>query len=128
MSTVPESQEILVESFKQDEREMVSRIASPFNNFVLQMIQSINQSLTINENMLGETRTFDFTTSSPTKTFKYNGNGTPRHMIISNISAKPETALTPYWSQDGKGNITVEIIGTLTASVKYNITFIILGG
>ena len=128
MSSVPESQEILVEEFKKEDQEVAGKIASSFNDFTVQMIQAINQSLTIDENMLGETRTFTFTSTSLEKTFKYNGNGTPRHMVISRIDNEPGSPLTPYWSQDGKGNITVKIIGTLAVSTDYNITFIILAG
>lgn len=128
MSVVPESQEILVENFKKEDREVAGLIAGSFNTFNLQMIQAINQSLTVDENMLGETRTFTFNSTSLEKTFKYNGNGTPRHMVISRTDKEPGSALTPYWSQDGKGNITVKIIGTLTVDIDYNITFIILGG
>jgi len=149
MSVVPESQEILVENFKKEDQEVAGLIARSFNTFNIQMIQAINQSLTVDENMLGETRTFTFTSTSLEKTFKYNGNGTPRHMIISAVDKEPLAAITPYWSQDGKGNITVKIVGgyteitqdiltpfsvtatqtsALAPDTKYNITFIILGG
>jgi hypothetical protein len=128
MSVVPESIEIMVETFKKEDQEAASLIAGPFNTFVLQMIQSINQSLTINENMLGETRTFKFNSTSLETTFKYNGKGMPKHMVISYVDKEPETAIMPYWSQDGKGNITVKILGTLTVDIDYNITFIILAG
>jgi hypothetical protein len=154
MSVVPESQEILVENFKKEDQEAASLIARSFNTFNIQMIQAINQSLTVDENMLGETRTFTFTSTSLETTFKYNGNGIPRHMKITGVDKEPLAAIFPYWSQDGKGNITVKIIGgystitqngetpaegdpyevfitqtsALAPDTKYNITFIILGG
>ena len=128
MATVPEQQEIQIDLFPQDEQETVSKIAGPFNDFASQMIEAINQQLTIDENMRGATKTLEFTSVNISKTFKYNGLGFPRHLIISNIDKEPPGVIMPYWSYDGKGNITVKIIGSLTASVKYNITFIILAG
>lgn len=128
MSTVPEAQEIIVENFKKEDQDAASKIAASFNDFTIQMIQAVNQSLTVDENMLGETRTFAFDENSLEKTFKYNGNGTPRHLVISRVDKEPGSAIFPYWSQDGKGNVTVKILGTLTPGIKYNITFIILAG
>jgi len=153
MSTVPEAQEIIVENFKKEDQDSASKIAASFNDFTIQMIQAVNQSLTIDENMLGETRTFTFTSTSLEKTFKYNGNGVPRHLQISRVNKEPLAAIFPYWSQDGKGNITVKIVGGYTTMVqnpsthptdpykvtltqtsalapdtKYDITFTILAG
>ena len=128
MSQVPETQEIRVELFPEKDQETVSLIAGPFNDFTIQMTEAVNQSLTIDENMRGATKTLTFNTNNITKTFKYSGKGTPRHLFISNIDNEPSAVIMPHWTQDGKGNITVKIIGTLDANVDYNITFIILAG
>ena len=126
MAVVPESQEIVVEEFKSEDQDMAGRIAGPFNDLSLQLIQVLNKALTIDENMRGETRTFTFNTDTLEKTFKYNGAGTPTTLFIGDISAEPTTAIMPFWSHDGKGNVTVKLIGTLAINTDYNVTFIIL--
>ena len=128
MAQVPETQEIRVELFPEKEQESAGLIAGPFNEFAIQMTEVVNQSLTIDENMRGATKTLTFNQNNVSKTFKYTGKGTPRHLFISNINVEPTSVLMPYWTQDGKGNITVKIIGTLAANTDYNITFIILAG
>lgn len=126
MATVPASQSIKPEDFKSEDQEMVGQIAQPFNSFTEQMVETINNDLTFGENFRGETRTFTFTSDSDEVTFRYNGKGVPAHIWITRVSNIPGSALMPYWSQDGKGNITVKIIGMLTADIDYNITFIIV--
>ena len=127
MATVPEIQELKPEDFEKEDRELVTRLAQPFNDFNSQIVQCLNKSLTFGENFRGEVRSFVFKSGETTKTFRYNSSGTPSSLFIAGISAAPSTAIFPYWTQDGKGSVTVQIIGTLP-SQDVTITFVILAG
>jgi hypothetical protein len=91
-----------------------------------QATNAMNQNLTFGENFRGEVKQFEFSQTSKVKTFKYSVAGRPAHVMVTKLSKEPQTAITPYWDHDGKGNVTVTMIGDLNASGNTTITFIII--
>jgi hypothetical protein len=126
MATVPEQQSIKPSDYPQDIQKSVERLASPLNTFMSQAINAMNQNLTFGENFRGEVKQFAFTQANKVKTFKYSGSGRPTHVMITKLSKVPQTAITPYWDHDGKGNVTVTLIGDLNASGNTTVTLIII--
>jgi len=126
MATVPEQQSIKPSDYPQDIQKSVERLASPLNAFMSQSINAMNQNLTFGENFRGEVKQFEFSQTSKVKTFKYSAAGRPSHVTITKLSKVPQTAITPYWEHDGKGNVTVTIVGDLNASGNTTITFIVI--
>ena len=126
MATVPEQQSIKPSDYPNDIQESIQRLSSPINTFMSQANNALNQNLTFGENFRGEVKQFEFSQTDKSKTFKYSGSETPSHVMITKLSKEPQTAVTPFWNHDGKGNVTVTIIGDLKASGNTTITFIVI--
>jgi len=126
MANVPEQQNIQAADYPDDIQESIERLASPLNTFMSQANNALNQNLTFGQNFRGEVKSFSFSDTDKTKTFKYSGSGTPAHVQITKLSAIPQTAITPYWQHDGKGNVTVTLIGDLNTDGTTTVTFIVI--
>jgi hypothetical protein len=116
MANVPEQQSINSSDYKKEDQETVSRMSGVINDFITQAISALNKNLTFGENFRSYTTELPFSQTSKTLTYKYQGSGTPSHVFITKLSLQPQTAVTPYWTHDGKGNITVTLIGDLSTA------------
>lgn len=132
MAQVPEAPQINPETFKKEEKDMVSMISGPITDYAELINEGLNQNLTFEENFRGEVRTLEFAKGETTKKFKYNGKGTPIGMwVVNQRNMTDSTVLNtavvqPQWVWDGKGNINITKMLGLTADYKYNITIIIV--
>jgi hypothetical protein len=126
LANVPELQSLKASDFPEDFQESAARIAAPFNAFTSQANNALNQNLTFGQNFRGEVKSFDFTQTSKEITFKYSGAGTPSHILVTKLSALPQTAITPYWINDGRGNVTVTLVGDLNASDTTTVTLLVI--
>ncbi len=133
MANVPEAQQIVAEEFKEDDQELASKIAAPFNSYTEQLNEILNQNLTFADNMRGVVKTMTLVGGEELK-FKYGRDDKPIGMwLVSarNLSS-PGTTLSaaPFleWEYDGKGNITIKSTPGLTTDESYQVTFIIISG
>ena len=124
MANVPEQQSINSSDYKKEDQETVGRMAGVINDFITQAISAFNKNLTFGENFRSHITQLPFDQSSKTLTYKYQGSGTPSHLFITKLSQQPQTAITPYWVYDGKGSITVTILGDLHASATTTVTLL----
>ena len=134
MAKPPELTQIRPEDFKQEDREMAQTLAGVLNNFILQITQLLNQSLTFTDNFSSEVREFTID-GADSLTFKLNTVETPKGVILLQYrnTTTPTEVLTaavgvPQWSTDGRGNITVEAIPGLTNGNNYAITLLVISG
>jgi len=135
MSKPPELTQIRPEDFKQDDREMAGILAGVLNNFILQITQLLNQSLTFSDNFSSEVRDFNHKIADSELTFKLNTVKTPRGVILLQFrnlddpTVLEATAVsTPQWEHDGKGNVTINPILGLTTDTTYAITVLVISG
>lgn len=124
MANIPEQQSINAADYKKEDQETVSRIGGVVNDFITQAISALNKNLTFGENFRSHTTSLPFDQSNKTLTYKYQGSGTPANVFITKLSLQPQTAITPYWVFDGKGNITITIIGDLSTLGSTTVTIL----
>ena len=124
MGTIPEQQSINANDYKKEDQETVGRMAGVINDFITQAVSALNKNLTFGENFRSYTTELPFSQTSKTVTYQYRGTGAPAHVFITKFSLQPQTAITPYWTQDGKGNITVTVIGDLSTDGPTTLTLL----
>lgn len=133
MANVPEKQQIVPEDFKREEQEVASKIADPFNTYVEQLNEILDQGLTFADNLRADIRSIEVTGGSPI-TFSYSQQAKPVGLWIvsySNLTTPTEvltTAVQAQWTYDGRGNITLNNLTGLTGGDKYNVTLIAISG
>lgn len=133
MAIPPEVVQINPDDVAKDEKKVVEYLAGILNNFLLESTNSLNKQLTFGDNFRGEVRSLTVVGGEDI-TFKYNGSGVPRGLILSsyrNLTNESEVLTNPVgipqWIYDGRNSITVRAIPNLTVGNNYLITFIILG-
>ena len=118
----------------------IGNVFGPLNTFCEQTVQVLNKNVVIGENVQGMKYTTSFTTLStyPTTftpiTFQYSSGGQPNCCMIGQISRADGTVITTpamvtSWYLNintSPYTVTINYISGLTASVKYNITFIVI--
>lgn len=134
MSKPPELFQISPEDFDKEDRKVGAVMAGLLNNFLLQVIQLLNQSLTFADNFSAEIKTITIE-GGESLTFKLQTVKSPLGVTLQkfqNLSTESEVVATavstPQWSFDGKGNITIEAIPGLTNADTYLVTFLIISG
>jgi hypothetical protein len=133
MANIPERQQIVPEDFKKDDQETAAQIADPFNTYVEQLNEILNQNLTFSDNFRGQVKTLDIIAGQPIS-FKYAKTAKPIGLWIMNYSnlTDPTEVLTVavqiQWSFDGQGNISIDNVTGLTATETYRLTFIAISG
>jgi hypothetical protein len=133
MAGVPESQQIIPELFKQEDQDIAKKIAEPFNTYVEQLNEILNNNLTFTDNMLGSVKTFNLKGESSVA-FKYDYEQKPIGLWViayNNLDTPTEvltTGVTAQWTYDGKGTITVQRFSGLTTGQTYKVTFIAISG
>ena len=124
------SQKFSVEQF-QDQKDWISKLFAPLNNFIAQVYVGFNNQLSVADNLymefksitvLNETANFPFR-------FKTKFNKYPEMVVVG--SCLSDTGLMPSvhpqieWSFDNQNVIITSITG-LTASTKYTIKLLII--
>lgn len=118
----------------------VGQIFGPLNVFCEQTVQTLNKNLVIGENVQGMKYSVSFTTLSTYATqftpitFQYTGGGQPNCCMIGNIVradgaviTTPATITNWYLNiNTSPYTVTINYIAGLTASTKYNVTFVVL--
>lgn len=134
MASSPESVQINAEEYDKEGKKVASRLAGTLNNWLLTVSDIFNKRLTFGENFSGDSPTVRVQAETA-YTFKYRGPGVPRLLLIGNIQnvtlpgeIRTAAVSLPQWSQDGRGNITIQPIPGLTSGHKYDITLIITTG
>ncbi len=134
MSKPPELFQIRPEDFDPKDRRVGAVISQLLNNFLLQIIQLLNQSLTFTDNFSAEIKTLSIKGGEEV-TFKLHQVKTPVGVTLQNFRNTSSTAevLTipvsvPQWAYDGKGNVTIQAVPGLTNGDFYNLTFLIISG
>lgn len=131
MAQVPEAPQINPEAFPKDQQELVSKLAGPINQYAELLNEVLNQNLTFGDNFKGEVKTLTFAAGETTKKFRFT-KGVPIGLWVINQRnlTSPATLNTnvvqAQWEWDGKNNIEIKSILGLSASYKYDITFIIV--
>ena len=131
MAQVPEAPQINPEAFPKDERKLVSKLTGPINDYAELVNEALNQNLTFDDNFRGEVKVVRFSEGETTKKFKFD-KGTPLGLWvvdqrnISDGSVLNTAVVQAQWKWDGKDNIEIKSIVGLTATYKYDITFIIV--
>lgn len=133
MARVPESQQIIAETFKKEEQELVQKIADPFNTYTEQLNGILTNNLTFTDNFLGSVKSFQLQ-GEQSIAFKYDFTEKPIGLWIvafSNLSDTSEvltSGVSAQWLYDGKGTITINRIAGLTTGKTYLVTLIIISG
>lgn len=118
----------------------IDNVLTPLNSFCEQTVQALNKNLVIGENVQGMKYTAEFTTLSTYATtfspitYRYTGGGRPNCCMIGQISKTDGTLITtPASITDWYLNVntspytvTINYIGGLSPSTKYNITLVVL--
>lgn len=127
MGNVPEEVQIISEDFPPEDQKMVDQMAGPINNYILQL----NSILAGQASITAEFKTYKVSgsesltiSSSITQPFGVQLVG------WSNLS-NPKDILTVapavQWVANGKGGITLDFIGLVSADT-YNVNIIIFTG
>lgn len=134
MAVSPESVQINAEEYEKDDKRVAGRLANTLNNWLLTVSDIFNKKFTFSENFSGDTPTVRVTGGQPI-TFKYGGPGRPRVLLVGKFTnvTNPSEVLSnpvslPQWSDDGRGNITIQAISGFTADNKYDIVLTITTG
>ena len=119
----------------------INNILAPLNVFCEGTVQNLNKNLTIGDNVQGQKYSTSFTTTANYATgdftpisFAYSSNGQPNCLMIGSLTRNDGTTiLTPVsvtsWSSNinvSPIQITVNYIAGLTASIRYNVNFVVL--
>lgn len=134
MAKPPESQQIVVETFKAEEQDLAKKVAGPFNTYTAQLNEILNNNLTFTDNFLGSIKTFILVKGEQSISFKYEHTEKPVGLWVvgysnrSNTSEVLAAAVSAQWSYDGKGTITVDRFGGLTSGDSYSVTLIVISG
>lgn len=94
MADIPERRTINPEDFKDEEQEMVSKIAPVINDYTEQMNNAISQNLTISQNFLGELKTITFQAGLTSKTFRYGIESAPAALFVGRVRNLRSSAVT----------------------------------
>lgn len=135
MAKPPELTQIRPEDFKQDDREMAGILAGVLNDFILQITQLLNQSLTFADNFSSEIKTLSHEIADSALTFKLNTVTTPTGVLLLRFrdltdpkNIESSAVSTPQWDYDGRGNITIQPIQGLTSGHNYSIVLLVISG
>lgn len=133
MAKPPEFREIVPQEFKEDEQELVGKIAEPYNDLVRQTISALNKNLTFGENIDSQIAVHQHI-GGQSSTFQYNRSKPPVGMWIIDIrnQSTPNETLTsapfPQWDVNEKNQIVINNVTGLTVDNVYQITFLIITG
>jgi len=116
----------------------IGQVFNPLNVFCEQTVQTLNKNLTIGQNVQGQKFSTSVTTDGSSAfnpvTFQYTGGGQPNCCFIGQILRADGTLITSpmsitSWFLNINTNpytVTINYIAGLSASTKYNITFVVL--
>ena len=139
MAQLPEFKRVLREDLPDAEGEWVDRLLSPVNSFNEQVYSSLNNGLTLGDNVVGQIEVKTFKTS-PTyisnKAFTpieidWKYKVPPRAVMIGAMRASDSDAiitnpLSLDWRLTGPGKISIRFIVGLKNGTKYDASFIVL--
>ena len=120
------SKRLVVEDYKVESRELVTRLGQTLNTFLDQTSTALSSQLTLADNLKSQRFTTVLPVASSTTSFSYTLNERPTEVRIGQITRVDGTAITAAfsltWSYDG-AKIAVVLQG-LDAGKAHNITII----
>lgn len=139
MAQLPELKRILREDLSDAEGEWVDRLLSPVNSFNEQVYSSLNNGLTIGDNVVGQIMVKTFKTPATyiqNKAFspieiEWKYKTPPRAVLIGAMRATDRddiitNPLSLDWRLTGPGKIVIRFIVGLKNATKYEASFVIL--
>ena len=131
MSLLDNVKRIIVEEFKQEDRDMASRLAQNWNFFAEQVVNTVNGNLDY-DNLNRDLKEIDVTVNTsgiPNQTTKFSAKiGAIDTLIINarnltNSATYPESSPFISFTPNGQGLYTINKINGLQANNKYRLTF-----
>lgn len=119
----------------------MTNVLTPLNLFCETTVSSLNKNLTIGTNVQGQKFSTSFVTPTdymaggfPTVQFAYTGGGQPNCLLLGSIAKADGTQLLSAVSindwflniNTSPFQVTVNYIAGLSASTKYNVTFLVI--
>jgi len=124
------SQKFSVEQF-QDQKDWISKLFAPLNNFISQVYTGFSNQLSVSDNLFMEFKSYTFvyeTTNLPLR-LKTKFNKYPEMVLIGKCEdssgGAPSVAPLITWAYE-ENNLIINSISGLTASSKYTIKFLII--
>jgi len=133
MANVPERQQIVPEDFDKEDQDAAGRIAGPFNTYVEQLNEILNNNLTFSDNFRGAVKILTLS-GDQSVTFRYDRREAPVGMWVvnyRNVDDSSDVVTDPVsvqWRYDGQGNIVITKVAGLDSAKNYSVTFFIVSG
>jgi hypothetical protein len=138
MAQLPQIRRLLVEDFL-SQKEWISKLFQPLNNFMEGVASVFNKSITIKDNMLADIVTVTLS-SVPTATnpypLKWSLNQRPQSVHVGNvvrldnIGFTLSAAVAVQWTYDANNGFRLtNVVGiTPSSTVKYTLTLVCFAG
>lgn len=130
MSLLDNVRRIIIEDYEEEERPLVSKLAGTLNNFMEQVVSTVNGNLDF-DNINRKISTFEVTvdsTGKPITSTKFSGKRGVKGTSVINIENLTNTNVFPdnhpfiSYTSTGEGIYTVRKITGLPISNKFRIT------
>ena len=132
MGQLPSIKSLGMEDF-QSQKNWIGKLIDPLNSFMSSLVTNLNKGLTINENMMGFTKSFDVMGGGFPIYIPNDLKSKPIAITIGNIYIKATpaetigTAATLEWEYAGS-QLKIKNITGLTNNIKYTVTVVVFGG
>ena len=117
---------LVVEDYKAESRELVTRLAQTLNTFLDQVSAALSKQLTLTDNLKSQRFVAVLPIAASTTSFSYTLNEHPTEVRIGQVSRADGSAITAAfsltWTYDGSKIIAV--FQGLDAGKAHNITLI----
>ena len=127
MARISANKRFTTEEFDAEQRGWIGRLIQPLNVFIEQVLQAVNQGLTIRDNFKSQTYTVSIQPNQlyPIKQ-AYSLNEKPTEVRLGQLrestGAVPAAAPYVHWQYIG-GNVEITMVG-LDSSKSYSLTII----
>jgi hypothetical protein len=134
VSRLPPVQRLSLEDFP-DQKKWLGKLLSPINQFMESVYQSLNQGLTVKENMAGTLLEVILEGSMPAKA-AWSLKSKPVAVLLGQVERTDGTTITLSsaigirWSYNGEGTLQIDQITGITpsSSAKVRVTLICFTG
>lgn len=132
MAQLPSLKRLLLEDF-QDQRDWITKLITPLNEFMENSLNALTRNLTFRDNILSQIKELEVTTLTQPQSFKCTLVSKPLALLkasIVEVSANPQvitSAVDVDWEWDGS-NIRIKNVTGLTAGKRYKLVVIVVGG
>jgi hypothetical protein len=135
VSTLPPIQRLSLEDFPTDQKKWLGKLLSPLNQFMESVYQSLNQGLTLKDNMAATVLETQLEGQFPAK-MSWTLKSKPVAVLLGQVERVDGTtvslasAVGLRWSYNGQGTLQIDQITGITPSstVKYRVTLVCFTG